>query len=207
MTAAPFDPTRCSFEQAQDEQRRRLAARACGLPLSATWDEIRARQGAGLPSAPPCATGQEPPGSGRLPDAPPHAGPVHVRIPYSRLVSDNDKYTIGMRDGKPRLVLTARYSEAKADIRAIARLRADEAGALPSRPLWPDQALTLVGRVYYPRSVGQLDPTNLCKITHDALETALYAKDAQLHRVTWEKAGVDIDAPRAELTIRPLSDP
>lgn len=41
MTAAPFDPTRCSFEQAQDEQRRRLAARACGLPLSATWDEIR----------------------------------------------------------------------------------------------------------------------------------------------------------------------
>jgi hypothetical protein len=39
---------------------------------------------------------------------------------------------------------------------------------------------------------------------HDALEGVVYTKDRWLDDVRWYRAGVDVDAPRAEITISPI---
>jgi Holliday junction resolvase RusA-like endonuclease len=48
------------------------------------------------------------------------------------------------------------------------------------------------------------DAVNFAKCTHDALEKLVYTTDHWLYDVRWIRAGVDVDHPRAELTITPL---
>lgn len=119
--------------------------------------------------------------------------PVSLRIPWSALVSDNAKY--GVVNGK--LIAQKPYRAAK---KAIASLAQDAmVGRLPA-----ECPLSLHARVWMPDN-RRHDLTNSCKIVHDALEGTIYTDDVWLHRVTWERAGVDVDAPRAELTISPLT--
>jgi Holliday junction resolvase RusA-like endonuclease len=117
---------------------------------------------------------------------------ISLRIPWSALVSDNAKY--GVVNGK--LIAQKPYRAAK---KAIASLAQD---AMAGRP--PAECpLALHARVWMPDN-RRHDLTNSCKIVHDALEGTIYTDDVWLHRVTWERAGVDVDAPRCELTISPL---
>ncbi len=64
--------------------------------------------------------------------------------------------------------------------------------------------LSLRARVYLPDNRPGHDVANFAKCCHDGLERAVYVKDEWLHRIAWERAGVDIDGPRAEIEIAPL---
>jgi Holliday junction resolvase RusA-like endonuclease len=117
---------------------------------------------------------------------------IELRIPWSCLVSDNAKY--GVLDGK--LIAQKPYREAKKRIHALAL------EVMGDRPSFL-QPVALVARVWMPDN-RRHDLTNSCKLVHDALEDAVVEDDSQLHDVRWIRAGVDVDAPRAELTITPL---
>lgn len=119
--------------------------------------------------------------------------PICVRIPWSALVSDNDKYTVAVS----KLVLTDVYRNAK---RAIGNAGADAMGGFATL----NGPLSLVARVWMPDNRPH-DLTNFCKVVHDGLEKVVYRSDAQLHDVRWIRAGVDVDAPRCELTISPMT--
>lgn len=125
------------------------------------------------------------------------AEPVHLTIPWSALVSDNAKYAPASRKGKPVIVLTEPYRTAKAAVQARAR------DAMQGRPPL-SVPLAIHARVYVPNGQRR-DAVNFSKCAHDALSGIVYADDTLLHDVRWTRAGVDVDAPRAEVTVRPLT--
>ena len=122
--------------------------------------------------------------------------PVRLRIPWSALVSDNDKYTVNPRK-RGSLILTPEYREAKRRIAALA------VGAMQDRPA-AQCPLALVARVWLPNR-RKHDVCNFSKCVHDALAGIVYQDDMWLHDMRWIRAGVDVDAPRCELTITPLT--
>ncbi|HEY2851152.1 MAG TPA: RusA family crossover junction endodeoxyribonuclease [Gemmatimonadaceae bacterium] len=75
-------------------------------------------------------------------------------------------------------------------------------GAYPVHPL--QGRLMLVARMFEPNRSSRRDIANYAKMVHDALTGIVYEDDSQLDRVTWIRAGVDIDRPRLELTITVL---
>lgn len=131
--------------------------------------------------------------------------PIRLVLPWSHLVSDNDKYGATITRHKhggtfPRLILTSEYRDAKLKARAVARVAMTVDGLLFA-PL--ERPLRLLARVWVPNNRVH-DVVNFSKCCHDALEGAVYTKDSWLHDVQWQKAGVDVDHPRAEITIEPL---
>lgn len=129
------------------------------------------------------------------------AFPIHIRVPWSALISDNDKYGVTMRGTMakpfPKLILQARYREAK--------LKAREAGKAVMGTCPPlTMPLAFTGRVWVPDNRGGHDVCNFAKCLLDALQKTVYANDDQLHDVRWIRAGVDVDAPRCEIEIAPL---
>jgi Holliday junction resolvase RusA-like endonuclease len=127
--------------------------------------------------------------------------PVTLTLVWSALCSDNYRFKASMVNGsngekQPRLVHDARYATARDRIEHAARKAVNGAGpvAVP---------LELHARVWTPG--GRVhDVVNFAKVVHDSLEKIVYENDRWLHRVVWENVGVDIDAPRAEITITPL---
>lgn len=132
------------------------------------------------------------------------AWPLELVLPWSALESDNRKHgailtTVGsLRKPVPKLIMQAGYREAKTKARAIARLGVGDAAAVA----FP---LRLEARVWVPDNRPGHDVANFAKCAHDALEKVVYTSDQYLHDVRWIRAGVDVDAPRAEITITPLS--
>lgn len=122
--------------------------------------------------------------------------PLTLTIPWSHLVSDNDKAIPQLRGGKPIIAISTRYAQARTKIETIAT-RATAGGA-PSAGV----DLELVATVYMP-SARRADPTNFCKLIQDALEHIVYQNDSWLGRVVYERL-IDVDHPRAEITIKPL---
>lgn len=120
----------------------------------------------------------------RMPDA-----PITLRIPWSCLVSDNAMYVT--RNGKR--YKSPRYREARAKVAAIAR-----EAMQGRRPL--DQPLALTARVWVPDR-HRRDVHNFGATLADALTRLVFTDDKWLYRVTWERSGVDVDAPRAEIVI------
>lgn len=134
------------------------------------------------------------PESRQAPARPPIGWPVALRLPWSVLVSDNRRY--GVIEG--RMLATAEYRQAKAKIRALA---SDAMGAAA-----PTKApLRLIARVFVPDNRPH-DCGNFRKLVTDALEGVVYVNDRQLHDEQWIRAGVDVDAPRAVITITPLAN-
>lgn len=129
--------------------------------------------------------------------------PIRFTLPWSALCSDNDKYgarLVSGSDGRPhpRLILSERYRAAKATTRKIARQAT--AGADPVTV-----PLEITALVYVPDGRPH-DVVNFAKCAHDGLETAIYQNDRWLYRAHWIRAGVDVDGPRAEITIDRIPD-
>lgn len=125
--------------------------------------------------------------------------PLHLVLPWSALVSDNRKYApTARRDSNgqahPLLILRQEYREAKAKARSIAR------DALPAgvEPIAAPIALT--ARVFVPDN-RRHDVVNFAKCVQDAFTEVVYADDCWLYANHWLRAGVDVDRPRAEITI------
>jgi hypothetical protein len=125
-------------------------------------------------------------------DLPQIVWPVKLTLPWSYLISDNERH--GVINGK--LLLKAAYRRAKGLTRALARARLGnvEAVSFPVR---------LEAMVWVPDDIRAHDVPNFGKCVHDALETVVYVKDRWLWKASWERAGVDVDAPRAELLLVP----
>lgn len=124
--------------------------------------------------------------------------PFRFTLPWSALCSDNTREKaslIRLASGEvaPRKILDARYKLAMKKTQEIVRkLVADCAPlAIP---------LALHARVYVPDERLH-DCCNFAKCCADSLERIIYTNDKWLHRSTWERMGVDGDAPRADLTI------
>lgn len=125
--------------------------------------------------------------------------PIRLTIPWSGLVSDNKKYAPAYtRGGSPRLVLQHDYREAKKKAARIART------VMAGREPIDAVPLELYARVWVPDRRRGHDTANFAKCLCDALEGIVYANDEWLHRTVWERAGVDVDRPRAEVEIRPF---
>jgi hypothetical protein len=121
--------------------------------------------------------------------------PVRLTLPWSTLISDNDKFRAMLRGDQAIMVIKRPYREAGERIHQLATSKLGGA-QLAAEPL---QA---IARVWFPDN-NVRDMTNWSKLVFDSLEGAVYENDRWLHRVIWERAGVDVDAPRAELTITP----
>lgn len=118
--------------------------------------------------------------------------PVSLTLPWSWLISDNAKYLI--RRG--RLFKTVEYREARKKIATLALGRMEGAGPMAC-------PLQLVARVYVPDNRIH-DVHNFGKCAIDAMTKTVFVDDHWLHDVRWIRAGVDVDSPRAELSIRPI---
>ncbi len=127
--------------------------------------------------------------------------PFRIVIPWSLLCSDNEKDvgSLTMRNGKPipRKVMSARYKTAKNAV-------ADKAAIIAGRSSPVTIPLAMHVEVWLPPS-RRNDALNFAKCVNDALEGIVYANDNQLHDSRWIRKGVDIDSPRAEITITALS--
>lgn len=127
--------------------------------------------------------------------------PLSLTIPWSCLISDNVKMRAAMRGTmehpKATVVLTPEYRKARDRIGALARDRmgAAQPAAVP---------LALVARVYVPDNRVH-DVVNFSKAVHDAMKGTVFVDDQWLHDARWIRAGVDVDAPRAEITITSLT--
>lgn len=125
--------------------------------------------------------------------------PITLRLPWSALVSDNDKFVAKRRGEKAMMVITEPYATAKERIAQLARDTMGNHAAL-------EVPLSLTARVWFPGGRTN-DVTNWCKLVHDALEGIVYTDDRWIHDARWIRAGVDVDAPRCELTIAALLPP
>jgi Holliday junction resolvase RusA-like endonuclease len=119
--------------------------------------------------------------------------PITLRIPWSALVSDNALYVV--REGK-----RYRTAEYKAAQKAVASLARD---TMRGRPLY-DAPLAITFRFWVPNGQRR-DVHNFIAGLADSLKGVVWTDDHWLHEGTWRLVGRDIDAPRAELTISPLS--
>lgn len=121
--------------------------------------------------------------------------PVRLRIPWSALISDNVKHLTDTKTG--RRYCTTEYRDARKRVRALA------SDAMHGRP--PAECpLALVGRIWLPNN-RRHDVHNYGKCLADALTGVVFADDSWLYDTRWIRAGVDVDAPRCELTITPLT--
>jgi Holliday junction resolvase RusA-like endonuclease len=119
--------------------------------------------------------------------------PLTLTIPWSCLVSDNRRYSATVRGNKPLLVLSTDYRDAKNKIEGYARRAVAEKG--PTL-----EPVEVTAKVYLPDH-RRHDISNFAKICHDSLEGIVFRDDNQITKLTWEKAGRDVDHPRAEIVI------
>lgn len=127
----------------------------------------------------------------------PVVGVRRVRLPWSVLVPDNRKHQPARDSAKGGIMLTPEYRQAKERAKAIVAQQLQDAP-----PLTGD--VRLEARVYLPNLSRARDVANLSKLVHDVLSGLAYGDDRQIAKTTWERAGVDVDAPRCELTITSL---
>jgi Holliday junction resolvase RusA-like endonuclease len=127
--------------------------------------------------------------------------PLRLMLPWSYLVSDNvrKKAVVKMVNGTPvaEMMLTSEYRRAM----GLTRERA-KSHLVISAPVAIPLALTAM--VWVPDEMRAHDVPNFSKCALDALEGVIYTKDRWVWDNRWIRAGVDVDAPRAELTILPL---
>lgn len=129
--------------------------------------------------------------------------PIRLRLPWSALVSDNDKYVGQVRhrkgEQKPhaQLTLTPKYREAKAKVVEIASQVM--AGMKKCK-----QPLRLVCRVWVCDNRPGHDVANFAKGLLDAMQGVVYTNDELLHDVRFIRMGVDVDSPRADVEITPV---
>jgi hypothetical protein len=171
-----------------DELKARVRAQyGDGIPVRSFRDESASPAPAASPATPVVTTAA--------------VWPVKLVLPWSCLISDNLKHRAQLRGSGPSakavMVITRAFATAEEQIRALGLSKMG--GAAPA-----SEPLALLARVWMPDERVH-DLANSCKLVHDALEGAVYQNDRWLYDVRWTRAGVDVDAPRCELTIWPLS--
>jgi len=115
---------------------------------------------------------------------------VSLVLPWDCLTPDNRRFN--SRGGH---TLTARYRQGKEKIYLLAMGQID-----PPRPVFPSQRVKMELDFFVP-DLRKRDPSNLLKSVCDALEGVLYSDDKQIDALSWERAGLDRDNARVEITL------
>lgn len=105
---------------------------------------------------------------------------------------DNHRLTPARIGKAVRLITAKAYRQAKAD--------AEGSLVLQWRGPKLSGDIALSARAYFP-DARKRDAGNYRKLITDALSGIAYTDDSQLARETWERAGIDRDNPRVDLTI------
>lgn len=122
--------------------------------------------------------------------------PVQLTLPWSTLVSDNEKHRPMLRGSQAIMVIKRPYAEAEKRIRGLATSKLGSAAPA-------NHPVQIAAKVWVPDDRPH-DQVNFAKLVHDSLEGVVYNNDRWIYRAVWERAGVDVDQPRAEITITPL---
>lgn len=117
-------------------------------------------------------------------------------LPWDCCLHDNHKHIPVVQKGKARLILSSEYRQKKAHAEAL--LVSQWRGAKLAGDL------KLHARCFFP-DLRKRDAANLRKLCTDALSGIAYADDSQLVSETWEKAGLDRENPRIEITVEEAS--
>jgi Holliday junction resolvase RusA-like endonuclease len=128
--------------------------------------------------------------------------PFSIVLPWSVLVSDDHRVMpiVDPKTGKASIRLTDEYRTARQTIQARLRERLG-GGPISPAPLSPvAEPIELLARVWVPDNRVH-DVPNFAKGVHDAMARQVFTNDAWIYRAVWERAGVDVDRPRAEITI------
>ncbi len=125
--------------------------------------------------------------------------PIRFTLPWTALVSENRRFCAI----KNRIFMTADYKAARAKVKVIALKAMQAPNGEQFQPL--AIPLALHARVYFPDARIH-DAPNFAGATHNALKKIVFKDDAWIYRAIWERAGVDPDAPRAEIEISALGD-
>lgn len=119
-----------------------------------------------------------------------------VVLPWSCLVSDNQRVSPAVRGRRAVIIQTAAYRTAKREARAIV------AAALVYGPL--EGPVSILAEFFEPNRSRGRDISNYAKLVHDALSGFAYVDDKQIDEVRWIRGPVCVDAPRLVITVRPL---
>lgn len=172
-----FDITRATPGEILAEARRREDRRKAGLPLEEAEVGVVVR-----PKPLPVVD---------------LLAPMKIVLPWSVLVSDNEKYGLLKTKTGGRITLKPLYRLAK------------RRGAEIARDMWGD-APPFTGPVVFrgvliePNRRERRDIVNYGKLVQDVLKGVAYVDDSQIDVADWIRGAPDIDAPRLEITITPI---
>ncbi len=123
--------------------------------------------------------------------------PIRLVVPWSALVSDNDHYVpVVTAGGRAKLILDDKYRDAKRRVRELAQQAMH--GNVPIRT-----PLRLHVEVWVPDNRTH-DSGNFMKCLKDAMALVVYRDDKLLHDERIIRMGVDVDRPRAEISLEPV---
>ena len=114
---------------------------------------------------------------------------VSLVLPWDCLTPDNRRFNSRGH------TLTARYRQGKEKIYLLAMGQTKA-----PRPVFPSQRVKMELDFFVP-DLRKRDPSNLLKSVCDALEGVLYTDDKQIDALSWERAGLDRDNARVEITL------
>ena len=113
---------------------------------------------------------------------------VYLTLPWSALQTGNRFFGLASKA----------YRAAKA--KAVAQIESQ----LPAiTPVFPDGAVRIVVTLYMPNE-HRRDVLNYAKLICDAMSSRVYRDDSQIHDAHFLRM-VDVDRPRADITIQPLT--
>lgn len=112
-----------------------------------------------------------------------------VSLPWSLLVSDNDRTQPVVAGSKVRMVLSKRYKEAKEAARVLLMSQVGGNPPLTGR-------VRITASLIEPNAHRTRDLSNFAKMVHDALSGIVYLDDGQIDSLTWRRGEPCIDRPR-----------
>jgi Holliday junction resolvase RusA-like endonuclease len=118
---------------------------------------------------------------------------MRVTLPWAAVLHDNHRFVAIRMGKKARLSASPEYREKKAVAETLLCAQWHHTPKLEGE-------LRLHARCYFPDK-RKRDSGNYRKLCTDALSGIAYADDSQLVSETWEKAGLDRENPRIEITL------
>lgn len=118
---------------------------------------------------------------------------MKVTLPWAAVLHDNHKHIPVMQGKRARLILSPEYRAKKAVAETVL------CAAWHGKPKMIGN-LRLHALCYFPDR-RKRDSGNYRKLCTDALSGIAYTDDSQLISETWERAAIDRENPRIEITL------
>jgi|SRR5690625_2880265 len=121
---------------------------------------------------------------------------VSLKLPWEVLASVNQR--VNRVGDRLRLTHTYRSRLAAAEILVLSQVR----GYRPRFPRFTGPVSLHLS--FFEPDKRRRDPNNLVKLIEDSMSGVVYADDSQIHRMSWERSGIDRKEPRVEIRVEAL---